>query len=61
MKRQKIITLRSSDGEFYNFFNTSGSTESLNGYLCDGWIVLDMEIDKERQKGWVLLEKEVRE
>ena len=61
MKEQKIITLSSLDGKFYNFFNTPGSIGSLKSHLEEGWRILDMQINKDSQSGWVLLERLKRE
>lgn len=57
MKEQKLITLSSRENKYDNFFNYPGSYGSLQGYLETGWIVKEMEVDKENQRGWVLLER----
>ena len=59
MKEQKLIKLRRTDGQYANFFYTPNSIDSLDSFLRDGWIVIEMEIDKENQSGWVLLERQI--
>jgi uncharacterized protein YjhX (UPF0386 family) len=52
---QRLIHLERRDGKYYNFFNTSGSIASLDSFLKKGWVVLEMNVDHDKQSGWVLL------
>lgn len=54
---QMIIKLIRHDGQFYNFFNTPGSIDSLKSFLDRNWVVKEMDINKQSQEGWVLLER----
>lgn len=60
-KIQKLVTLSRRDGQYLNFFYTPGSIDSLERFLSNGWLVKEMELNKEAQTGWVLLEKEQEE
>jgi hypothetical protein len=54
--KQKLIVLERYDGKYGNFFKAPGSINSLQKFLDDGWYVKDMHLDKENERGWVLLE-----
>lgn len=55
-KHQKLITVRSGEGEYENFFFSPGSLNSLQRHLDCGWFVKYI-IDKTDHAA-ILLERE---
>ena len=56
---QKVVTVRSGDGQYYNFFFTPGSWNSLEQYLAEGWVVRHINDDQKSQHASILFEKVV--
>jgi len=52
---QKYKYLRGAD--YYNFFYTPGSIESLDYFIRNGWIVINMINDEKAKTASVLLQK----
>ena len=49
---QMTINLRRYDGCYHNFF-----AYRLSELEKEGWYILDMDLDKKSQKGWVILQR----
>lgn len=50
--KQKVYNLTSYDGQYHNFFMTI-----LPSLLRSGWVIKDMDINKDQQRGWVIMER----
>ena len=60
-KEQKLVTVRHTDGQYYNFWYTPGSINSLEQHLDDGWIAIHIKDDPDMETAVVLFEKTVEE
>lgn len=58
-KIQKVITKDRNDGDYYNFFFTPGSINSMENMIRSGWTLVHINDDKKSERVSAVFEKEV--